>query len=143
MYFKHGESYSRLHSIWADMKKRCLKPKSSAWEHYGGRGITICPEWANDYISFRDWSLNNGYTDNLEINRINNNGNYCPENCNFVTRRENVRNQRRVKLTMDKAKEIRILYTSGNYTRKELSIKYNVSIFTIDNVIYNKKWVNS
>jgi len=72
-----------------------------------------------------------------------NNGNYEPSNCNFVTRIENLRNQRRVKLNLEKANEIRGLDKISKYTRKELAIKYNVGLRQIYAIINNKKWVNS
>ena len=82
---KHGESHSKLHTVWTTMKQRVLNPDATSYKDYGGRGITICPEWTNDYTNFRDWALDNGYKDSLTIDRKENNGNYCPENCHFVT----------------------------------------------------------
>lgn len=85
MNYKHGFFGTKLYNVWASIKTRCLNPKSQAYKNYGGRGITICPEWAESYIVFRDWALNNGYKDNLQIDRKNTNGNYEPTNCNFIT----------------------------------------------------------
>ena len=139
----HGESYTRLHSIWADIKTRCLNPNCLSYKDYGGRGITICPEWTNDYITFRDWSLSNGYKEGLQINRINNNGNYEPNNCNFVTIQENTRNRRGQKIkNMEIVNKIKSLYIAGNYTQLELAKKYNVCIGTIFRIINNKSWKN-
>ena len=87
--YKHGEMTTRLYNIWSGMKQKCSYIKHIGYKNYGGRGITVCSEWANDYTVFRDWALNNGYKDNLEINRINNNGNYEPSNCNWITQKEN------------------------------------------------------
>lgn len=93
--FRHGMSYSKLYGIWSGMIQRCCNEKSTKYKDYGGRGIVICQEWKTDFIAFREWSIKNGYSDKLEIDRINNNGNYDPNNCRFVTRAENCRNQRR------------------------------------------------
>ena len=139
--YKHGGSNTRLYKIWNAMKQRCLNSKSGNYKYYGGRGITICPEWTNDYIVFRDWSLNHGYKENLQINRIENNGNYEPNNCNFVTAKENTRNRRPLKLNLKIANEIRTLYNSGYYTQKELAEKYNVRQSTISLIINNKNWI--
>jgi len=85
--FKHGEGGdSRLYRIWATMKKRCYNSKFHAYHRYGGRGINVCIEWKNDFIKFRDWALINGYQNNLTIDRIDNDGNYEPNNCQWLTR---------------------------------------------------------
>ncbi len=135
-----GQTKTKLYSCWGCMKGRCLNPNNTNYKNYGGRGITICPEWTESYIAFRDWALHNGYQKGLEIDRIDNNGNYEPSNCRWVTNLDNKRKQRRTKLTLQLAKEIRELYNSKEYIRKELANKYNVSISNIDNVIYNKIW---
>ena len=89
---KHGYYKTRLYKIWCGMKERCLKFKHISYKNYGGRGITICPEWTdklNGFINFRDWALNNGYLDNLTIDRRDVNGNYEPYNCQWLTKSEN------------------------------------------------------
>lgn len=95
---KHGDSKSRLHYIWNNMKQRCYNKNDNAYKHYGGRGIKVCNEWKNDYVKFRDWALENGYKDNLEIDRIDNDGNYEPDNCKWSTRKEQNRNTRQNKI---------------------------------------------
>lgn len=87
--FKHGGTKTRLYATWKGMKRRCYSPKFRNYKCYGGRGIQVCTEWKNDFIAFRNWALNNGYADNLTIDRIDNNGNYEPSNCQFLTRPEN------------------------------------------------------
>lgn len=88
--FKHGHcvvgARNRLHDIYTQMVYRCCSKKATSYKHYGGRGITICEEWRNDFTKFRDWALANGYTDKLSIDRINNDGNYEPGNCRWVSR---------------------------------------------------------
>ena len=142
--YKHGESYVRLHNIWGLMKQRILNPNSKNYKYYGGRGITICPEWTNDYIVFRDWALNNGYKEGLQIHREND-GNYEPSNCNFIPAKENNKNQRLRKDSKIKnieiANEIRALYAIGNYIQKELASRFNISQATISLIINNKQWV--
>lgn len=77
----HGDSTSRLHRIWKGMKDRCNNPKVKDYALYGARGIRVCEEWSNDYSKFMKWAKENGYKDNLSIDRINNDGNYEPGNC--------------------------------------------------------------
>lgn len=79
---------SRLYHIWANMKYRCNTETCDAYFRYGGSGIGVCDEW-NDFERFKEWALSHGYKDNLTIDRINTNGNYCPENCQWITKADN------------------------------------------------------
>lgn len=90
---KHGYSETRLYSIWHGMKCRCFTKNHIAYAYYGGRGISICDEWL-DFMKFRKWALLNGYSDNLEIDRIDNALGYEPNNCRWVTHAENMKNLR-------------------------------------------------
>jgi hypothetical protein len=89
-----GESSSHLYGIWKGMHQRCNNPKNQRWKYYGGKGIAVCEEWQK-YPAFRDWALSNGYKDGLSIDRIDSDGGYCPENCQWMTLEENSAKARR------------------------------------------------
>jgi hypothetical protein len=88
---KHGGMGTRLYNIWKGMKKRCNNSNEPCYKYYGGKGIKVCDEWQVNFIAFRDWALNNGYADNLTIDRIDSDKNYEPSNCRWVTQAENAR----------------------------------------------------
>lgn len=95
----HNLSNHRIYSIWTDMKKRCFNKKRPNYNNYGGRGIMVCNEWKNDFLSFYNWSLQNGYKDNLTIDREDNDGNYEPTNCRWANRNTQARNKRKLMIT--------------------------------------------
>lgn len=89
----HNMSKTRIYRIYKAIKQRCCNKKSEDYKYYGGRGITVCDEWRNDFMAFYDWAMANGYTDNLTIDREDNDGNYEPSNCRWVTRKEQAHNK--------------------------------------------------
>lgn len=82
-----------LHNTWRGLNKRCTQPSMASYKYYGGKGITVCKEWSNSFEGFESWALANGYKQGLQIDRIDNEGNYEPTNCRFVTPKENSRNK--------------------------------------------------
>lgn len=127
----HGLSNTRLYNIWSAIKKRCNNPNASNYKDYGGRGIKMCDEWVNDFMNFYKWSMENGYLENLSIDRINVDSNYCPENCRWISLAEQQRNKRN-----------NILYEidGEKKTLFEWAREYNIKESTITNRIYSLGW---
>ena len=129
---KHGKRYTRLYNIWHGMKNRCLCENTTGYENYGGRGIKVCDEWM-EFEPFAEWALSNGYSDELTIDRKDVNGNYCPENCRWVTtlvQGNNRRNNRyfeydgKINTTTELARNNNMSYsTLFNRLKKGLSIE--------------------
>lgn len=96
---RHGMTNTRLHRIWNAMKQRCSNPNFKQFKDYGGRGIKVCKEWStkHGFDVFAEWALSHGYRDDLEIDRIDNDKGYSPDNCRWVTHKENMNNTRRCK----------------------------------------------
>ena len=90
---KHGLMNHPIYIIWKGMKQRCSNPNTRNYHRWGGRGIEVCKEWINDFKVFYDWSMSNGWKKGLQIDRINNDGNYYPDNCRFVTHFQNQQNK--------------------------------------------------
>lgn len=136
----HGYGYHPLAVVWHSMKNRCFWKKDKGYHNYGGRGIIICDEWINNPKLFFDWALNNGYQKGLTIDRINNNGNYEPMNCRWVSLKINTRNTRFTKLSEMRARHIRILYKRCNKNQSVIAKMYGVDQAAISRVISNQMW---
>lgn len=111
----HGthEQWHPLYRLLSGIKSRCLYPSHRNYKYYGGRGISVCREWSDDPLVFVQWANANGWRHGLEIDRIDPNGNYCPENCRFLTHQENSQRTRRIKTTPQQAAQVKELFRAG------------------------------
>ena len=144
----HGMSKSKLYYVYKSMINRCYNSKVKGYYNYGGRGITVCNEWKNDFVSFYNWSVANGYAEKMQIDRIEVNGNYEPSNCRWVTNKVNCLNKRDTifveynnkkitieELAIELKKDVKLIYSwyeSGNLERyikenHEIPYKYLVN----------------
>ena len=141
----HGDSnsnaeYYNLWSTWRNMRDRCNRSTNQDYQYYGGKGIVVCNEW-NDYLEFKKWSILNSYepNKNLQIDRIDSNKNYSPDNCRWVDAKTNQRNRDCIILNEEKANEIRILIYSG-LDDIEISKMYKVHKDTIRDIRTGRTW---
>ena len=135
----HGYSGTRLYHIWEHIKDRCLNDNNDRYSRYGGRGILLCREWMT-FKPFLKWANKNGYSKDLQIDRIDNDGNYCPDNCRFTTIKENNRNRPSTKLSMEKAEEIRRLKAKKvNY--KKIASMFGISESHVYQIVNRNVWV--
>jgi hypothetical protein len=119
---KHGFDGTPLGYVRSSMQQRCYNSTHKAYKNYGGRGITICDEWLNNSKSFFDWAIKSGYHEGLTLDRIDNDGNYCPENCRWATMKEQQNNRRN-----------NHLYVVGDVgkTIGEWALALNISVHTL------------
>lgn len=146
---KHGLSGHRLYGMYNNMIYRCYKPKCKHFKWYGARGIGICDEWRNDFVSFYNWAIRNGWVAGLSIERENVNGWYCPENCKFIPMVDQYNNKVKedrvgernpnAKLTNDQVIEINSL--KGKVRICDLAEKYSIHSTTISDIWSGRRWV--
>lgn len=127
----HGCSNTRLYEIWEKIKQRCNNPNSINFKHYGGRGIKVCNDWINNFLAFKEWASMNGYDDTLTIDRIDVNGDYCPENCRWVNYTVQANNRRSNR---------KITYNGETHTIAEWASKTGINEKKIANRISKLGW---
>lgn len=122
---KHGMSKTRIYKIWKNMRQRCYCEKNISYYNYGAKGIRVCDEWNSDngFINFYNWSINNGYDENLTIDRIDCSGNYTSENCRWITNMEQQSN---------KTNNHYINYNGKTYTLSQLAREFNIKHQTLE-----------
>lgn len=125
------ENRRKLHDIFRHMKSRCYDPKNNRYDRYGGRGIKICNEWLNDVEEFCLWSLSNGYKDGLTIDRIDVNCDYCPQNCRWVTQKQQ---------SLNTTRNVYISYRGKTKTLKEWANELGIKNTTLHNRIKYYGW---
>lgn len=118
----HGKRKDKLYMVWSGMKKRCCNPNGPGYKNYGGRGISVCDEWKNDFQAFYDWAMANGYDEKLTIERKNVNGNYEPSNCEWIPMREQYYNR---------TDNVFITYNGETKVLKQWAKKFGISQDTI------------
>lgn len=135
-----GKKYRHpIYIAWQNMKSRCYNKNNAKYHRYGGRGIIVCNDWLN-IENFLKWCLMNGWSEGLSIDRKNNDGNYEPDNCQWISKPRNSRKKSTTKLTIEQAIEIRDKYDKGE-NDYELAKQYGVCHGTIWFIIKNRTWL--
>lgn len=144
---RHGMSGTRLYGVWQNMMTRCYNVNNDKYDYYGGRGIKVAREW-HDAKNFIVWAQASGYKQGLQLDRKNNDGNYCPNNCRFVTSSVNARNRSSVVLLMYKGKTkcltewCRILNLNYDTTRARI-VRYRWSVEKAFETPMKRRWHNN
>ena len=128
---KHGGYYTRMYTIWGNMKSRCNNPRAVNYAAYGGRGVRVCEEWKNSFENFQIWALSSGYEETLTLDRIDVNGDYCPENCRWITHKEQQSNKRNNRM---------LTYNGETHTAAEWARKLNMDYLLLHNRITRLGW---
>jgi len=127
--YRHGMSGTRQFQAWADMKRRCRNNNTHNYGLYGGRGIHYCKEW-EDFVSFWE-DMREGYSDKLTLDRIDNDGGYCKENCKWSSAKEQARNRRKKVLYKHNGLELRLC----DWAEKE-----SIALSVLEQRVYRLKW---
>ena len=125
-YYSHHQTNTRLYHIWCTIKARCNRPTALKYKDYGGRGIKLCESW-HKFENFYEWAISHGYSDDLSIDRINNDGNYEPDNCRWTDNKTQANNTRANK---------RIEYNGEILTLSQLAEKYQISYTLLTKRLY-------
>lgn len=137
-----GELYHHpLHGVWCAMKARCYRQSSARFRHYGGRGIIVYAEW-HTFMPFYKWAIANGWKKGLQIDRRNNDGNYEPDNCQFITHIANGRNKQNSRFTAEDVAEIKAFFARG-VSPYELTRAYDASSYRyIHKIVRGDLWAD-
>lgn len=119
---KHGLCDHPLYIVWEDMRRRCSREYDQAWYRYGGRGISVCDEWDNDFMSFYEWAMESGWEPGLSIDRLNNDEGYLPWNCRWVDKTTQANNRSTNRL---------IEYAGETRSIAEWAVIFDINYFTL------------
>lgn len=139
---RHGFHGHLLYSVWSSMNFRCSNPKAENYERYGGRGISVCPEWQHDAAAFISWALANGWKQGLTLDRRENDGNYCPENCQFVTNEVNSQKRCNARINLETAREI-VADIKAGMIDSEISETRSVPKHIVHGIRREGRWKNA
>lgn len=136
---RHGYSKHPLWSRWRNMIARCHNPKNPSYKNYGARGIVVCNEWRHSPAAFYRWATEAGWSPAFQIDRIDNDGPYSPENCRFVTQALNNRNRRSSKLSDSDIAQIKAARASGS-KMQVIAQRYGITTGMVGHIVFGRAW---
>lgn len=136
---KHGMTNTRLYTIWSNMKKRCYNPNREAYKWYGGKGIKVCDEW-HEFVPFMEWATNNGYAEDLVLDRKDSAKNYDPDNCQWITNSENSIKATEQRIGKPVKGNEAITYNNKTQTIREWAAELDIPYRTLYHRIQVRKW---
>lgn len=134
----HGDSKHPIYRLYRAIKTRVGNPNIAQYKDYGGRGIKLCLEW-RDYRVFKQWAIENGWAPGLNIDRINYDGNYEPNNCRFITKQQSARNRRGIQADPEMVLRMRIRFADGAMPL-ELAKEFGISVYAASKIRNHKTW---
>ena len=135
----HGKKHEYIYNVWRGIKARCDNKKATGYANYGGRGILVCDRWKNSFsLFYRDMGERPSFYH--QIDRIDNDGNYEPDNCRWVTAAENGQNRRTNILNWYMVRSIRRIYNLKRFSYKQLAKIYNIKVTNLKHVVCNESW---
>ena len=137
---RHGKGALPEYGVWKDMKRRCYSPNRKQYKDYGGRGITVCERWRHSFLAFLSDMGERPFL-KAQLDRINNDGNYEPQNCRWTTRKVNIRNGRATKLNSKEATVIKLLYSTGKFSYREIGKVFGVGKWAVGDIVRGESWI--
>jgi hypothetical protein len=136
----HGMKGHPLYDVYRGMIRRCYQTDHKSYRWYGGRGISVCIEWLEDRAKFFEWALNNGWKEGLQLDRRDNDGNYTPDNCRFVTAAVNSENRTSSVFRIEDAAVVKSLAMLETVPQKLIAALYQTHIMNVHQIKYGKRW---
>jgi len=138
----HGKTGTPIYKLWCGMRARCKYPSATNYSYYGARGISVCPEWDESFEVFAEWAEANGYRKGLEIDRIDNDGNYEPSNCQFIRHRTNSQKRSNSRTNLAQAHAVRRRLLSWRGSLRQLAREMDLPYMVVYHIAKSGTWSN-
>ena len=137
----HGQTPINLYRRWIEIRNRCYNPNNQGYKNYGAKGIKVCREWRENYQPFKDWALNHGYQEDLDLCRQDVKRDYAPGNCYFAEDAHSTRRRTTTIMNWNKVRNVRQLYKDGSMSQDQIGKIFKICPSTVSRIVNNKLWV--